>query len=129
MARIACLVVPDLPVAAVRRADPDRAGRPLALTDAPSSSNVRVVAASADARALGVRPGRHTAAQARALSGDLIIRPRDRAAEESARRALVDVAASLADRIELAPDGAVYLDAAGATHLVGSEAGLATALV
>src|SRR6185295_9599910 len=128
MARIACLVVPDLPVAAVRRADPDRAGRPLALTDAPGA-HVRVVAASADARALGVRPGRHTAAQARALSGDLIIRPRDRAAEESARRALVDVAASLADRIELAPDGTVYLDAAGATHLVGSEAGLATALV
>src|SRR6185369_1552257 len=128
MARIACLVVPDLPVAAVRRADPDRAGRPLALTDAPGP-HVRIVAASADARALGVRPGRHTAAQARALSGDLIICPRDRAAEESARRALVDVAASLADRIELAPDGTVYLDAAGATHLVGSEAGLATALV
>ena len=131
MARIACLVVPDLPVAAVRRADPDRAG-PLALTDGPgaqSASPVRIVAASADARALGVRPGRHTAAQARALSGDLIIRPRDRAAEESARRALVDVAASLADRIELAPDGTVYLDAAGATHLAGSEAGLATALV
>src|SRR5512147_1382238 len=109
MARIACLVVPDLPVAAVRRADPDRAG-PLALTDGPgaqSASHVRIVAASADARALGVRPGRHTAAQARALSGDLIIRPRDRAAEESARRALVDVAASLADRIELAPDGTV----------------------
>jgi len=132
MARIACLVVPDLPVAAVRRADPDRAGRPLALTDAPgaqSASHARIVAASADARALGVRPGRHTAAQARALSGHLIIRPRDRAAEESARRALVDVAASLADRIELTADGTVYLDAAGATHLVGSEAGLATALV
>ena len=128
MARIACLVVPDLPVAAIRRTDPDRAGRPLALTEAPGA-HVRIVAASADARALGVRAGRHTAAQARALAGDLIIRQRDRAAEDSARRALVDVAASLADRIELGPDGTVYLDAAGATHLVGTEAGLATALV
>jgi len=128
MARIACLVVPDLPVAAIRRADPDRAGRALALTDAPGA-HVRVVAASAEARALGVRPGRHTAAQARALATDLIVRQRDRAAEDSARRALVDVAASLADRIELAPDGTVCLDAGGAAHLVGSEAGLATALV
>jgi protein ImuB len=128
MGRIACLVVPDLPVAAVRRTDPDRAGRPLALTESPGA-HVRIVAASSEARALGVRPGRHTAAQARALAGDLIVRPRDRAAEDSAQRALVDAAASLADRIELASDGTVYLDAAGSTHLAGSEAGLATALV
>lgn len=128
MARIACLLVPDLPVAAVCRADPDRAGKPLALTEAPGP-HARVVATSAQARALGVRAGRHTAAQARAFAHDLIVCHRDPAAEASARRALVDVAASLTGRIELAADGAVFLDAEGATHLVGNEAGLATALV
>jgi protein ImuB len=128
MARIACLLVPDLAVAAVCRADPDLPGRPLVLTDAPGA-HARVVGASVEARALGVRAGRHTVAQARAYARDLTVRQRDGAAESSARRALVDVAASLADRIEQAPDGAVFLDADGSTHLVGSEAGLATALV
>jgi protein ImuB len=128
MARIACLLVSDLPVAAVCRADPDRAGRPLVLTETPGA-HARIIAASAQARALGIRPGRHTAAQARAYAPDLIVGRRDPAAEDSTRRALVDVAASLADRIELAPDGAVFLDAEGSTHLAGSEAGLATALV
>ncbi len=128
MPRIACLVVPDLPVAALCRADPDCAGRPLVLTDAPGP-HARVVAASASARALGVRPAKHTAAQARALLARLIVRRRDAAAEASAAHALVDVAASLAQRIEVAADATVFLDAEGSTHLAGTEAGLATALV
>jgi protein ImuB len=120
--------VPDLPVAALCRADPTRVGRPLVLTDAPGP-HARVVAASAQARALGVRPHRHTAAQAQALAQHLIVCRRDPAAERSAARALVDVAASLASRIELDADGTVFFDAGGSTHLVGSETGLTTALV
>src|SRR5207253_9513884 len=85
-------------------------------------------AASRAADARGVQAGRHTVAQARAIAADLVVRPRDEAAERSAVRALVDVAASLVSRIEAAADGAIFLDAAGATHLVPSEAGLATAL-
>jgi len=127
MPRIACLLVPDLPVAAACRADPYLAGRPLALS-AGTGIHAPIVAAAAAARARGVRAG-HTVAQARAIAADLIVRPRDEAAERSAVRALVDVAASLASRIEAAADGAVFLDAAGATHLVPGEAGLATALV
>src|SRR5439155_109656 len=127
MPRIACLLVPDLPVAAACRADPYLAGRPLALS-AGTGTHAPIVAAAAAARARGVRAG-HTVAQARAIAADLVVRPRDEAAERSAVRALVDVAASLASRIEAAADGAVFLDAAGAAHLVPSEAGLATALV
>src|SRR3989442_7647837 len=127
MPRIACLLVPDLPVAAACRADPDLAGRPLALA-AGTGTHAPIVAAAAPARARGVRAG-HTVAEARAIAADLVVRPRDEAAERSAVRALVDVAASLASRIEAAADGAIFLDAAGATHLVPSEAGLATALV
>src|SRR5206468_149772 len=62
-------------------------------------------------------------------AADLVVRTRDAAAERSAAHALAEVAASLASRIETAADGAVYLDATGVTHLVASEAALATALV
>src|SRR5438094_1235754 len=127
MPRIACLLVSDLPVAAACRADPDLAGRPFVL-GAGSGPHAPIVAASAAAHVRGGRAG-HTVAQARAIAADLIVRRRDDAADRSAVRALVDVAASLASRIEAAPDGAVFLDAAGAAHLVPSEAGLATALV
>src|SRR5437667_9417171 len=126
MPRIACLLVPDLPVAAACRADPDLAARPLALSEG-GGPHAPIVAAAAAGRARGVRAG-HTVAQARAIAADLVVRPRDEAAERSAVRALVDVAASLASRFEAAADGAVFLDAAGAAHLVPSEAGLATAL-
>src|SRR5512135_479695 len=104
MTRIACLVVPDLPIAAACRTDPDLSGRPLVLSDGTG-----VVAASAAARERGVRPGRQSVAQARAIGVDLVVRPRDDAAERSAVRALLDVAASLASRIETAADGAVFL--------------------
>src|SRR5438132_11378935 len=128
MSRIACLLVPDLPVAAACRADPDLAGLPLALSEG-SGPHAGVVAASRAAGARGVQAGRHTVAQARAIAADLVVRPRDEAAERSAVRALVDVAASLASRIEAAADGAVFLDAAGAAHLLPSEAALAPALL
>src|SRR5438094_411412 len=127
MPRIACLLVPDLPVAAACRADPDLAGRPLALS-ASTGPHAPIVAVAAAARARGVHAG-HTVAQARAIAADLVIRPRDDAAERSAVWALVDVAASLASGIDAAAAGAVFPDAAGAAHLVPSEAGLATALV
>jgi len=125
--RIACLLVPDLPVAAACRADPDLAGRAFALTDG-LGPHARVAAASAAAHARGVRPGRMSAAQARAVDADLLLRPRDPATERSAARALADVALSLASRVETAADGAVLLDADGAVHLVGTEAGLAATL-
>jgi protein ImuB len=126
--RIACLLVPDLPVAAACRADPDLAGLPLALTEG-RGPHVPIVAVSAAARARGVRAGRHTAAQGRAIAAELVVRPRDVAAERSAALALAEVAGSLASRVEVAADGAVFLDAAGAAQLVDTEAGLATALV
>ena len=128
MARIACLVVPDLPVAAACRADPALAGTPLVVAE-HAGPQARVIAAAPAARAHGVRPGRHSVAQARAVAARLVVRARDPDAERSATSALADVAASLAQRIERTPDGAVFLDAAGAAHLAGTEAGLATALV
>ncbi len=128
MARIACLLVPHLPVAALCRADPTLAGRPLVVAEG-GGPHARVIAAAAPARARGVRPGAHSVAQARAVAADLVVRRRDPAVEASALRALADVAASLASRLERGDDAAVYLDAAGAAHLVAGERGLASALV
>jgi protein ImuB len=71
----------------------------------------------------------HTLAQARAVAAGLTVRRRDPAAERSASQALGDVAASVSDRLEIAADGAVFLDASGVRHLVANERGLATALV
>jgi protein ImuB len=127
MPRIACLLVPDFPIAAACRADPDLAGRPLVLAET-SAPHARVLAAARAARAAGVRIG-HTLAQARAVAAGLTVRRRDPAAERSASQALGDVAASVSDRLEIAADGAVFLDASGMRHLVANERGLATALV
>jgi len=127
MPRIACLLVPDFPVAALCRADPDLVSLPLALTDG-DGPHAPVVAASKAARTRGVKPGRQSVTQARAVATDLVVRRRDLAAEDSATRALLDVAASLASRVEPARGGLVYADAEGATHLAGTEAGFATAL-
>ncbi|MFP4614705.1 MAG: DNA polymerase IV, partial [Thiohalorhabdus sp.] len=49
---IAALVLPDLPVALARRADPALRGRPVAV-----ARGATVVAASAEAREAGVGPG------------------------------------------------------------------------
>jgi protein ImuB len=127
MSRIACLLVVDLPVAAACRADPALVGTPLALTE-QDGPHAPVIAAAHAAQARGIRPGRHSVAQARAVAADLVVRRRNHAAERSALQALADVAASLASRVEVAGD-AVFLDATGATHLVTSESGLTTALV
>lgn len=128
MSRFACLVVPDLPVAALCRVDAGLVGHPLVLTEG-RGPQARVTAASVAARARGVVPGRMTAAQARMLATDLVLQPRNATAERAATLALADVAGSLASRIEIADDGAVYLEATGAAHLAAGEPGLATALV
>jgi len=127
MDRIACLIIPDLSVAALCRADPDLTGRPLVVADG-AGAHARIVGAALPARARGVRPGVHSVAQAQALAADLIVHRRDPAAEDSAIRALVDVAASLASRVERTDGGIVYLDATGIGHIAGGERGLAGAL-
>jgi protein ImuB len=127
MDRIACLLVPDLPVAALCRADPGLTGSPLVVADG-AGAHARIVAAALPARMRGVRPGVHSVAQAQTLAADLLVHRRDPAAEDSAIRALIDVAGSLASRIERTAEDIVYLDAAGIGHVAGGERGLAGAL-
>ncbi len=128
-ARIACLLVADFPLAAIMRANPELRERPFALiraATAPRSTDgiggaVRgagchphseLSQVSAQARAVGVRPGM-TVAQARALIPDLAVIKPSPVAERAAADALIDVAESISPVIEEGEPGCVWLDLTG----------------
>ncbi|MFZ0888882.1 MAG: DNA polymerase Y family protein [Candidatus Binataceae bacterium] len=149
MARIACILVPDFPVAAIVRTNPELRDRPLALSNsqeghsdfhrhahfvrfggslptAPSEAST-VVTASPRAKAMGIRPGM-TAAQARAFVPELVIIQPSTAAERSAHDALLDAAESFSPLIDDGGPGQVYLDLAGLATIHGTEEAMAAAL-
>jgi len=132
--RVACALVPDLPLAAALRASPELVGAPLALASGPGP-RAEIVAVSPEAAQRGVR--RLTSvAHARSVCAGLCVRAVSPALERAAREALFDAAAGLAPRAALAPpasgawggEAAVYADAAGVQALFRSEEGFATAL-
>jgi len=133
--RIACCLVPDLPLAAWLRAEPGLAGLPLALLSGPGPRG-EVVGASPEATRLGVRRG-SSPAHARAVCAGLRVRVLSPALEQAARDALLDAALGCAPRAVLAPraggaftgEAAVLLDASGVAALYRSEAGFCGALV
>ncbi len=132
--RIACLRVPDLPLAAELRAHPEHAGRPLAIASG-AGPRAELVCVSPEAWRRGVR-ALATVAHARAVCGELRVQVVSPALERAARAALLDAALSISPRAALAPplggaraaEAAVFLDATGTARLFQSERGLATAL-
>jgi protein ImuB len=132
--RIACLLVPDLPLAAELRAHPELVGRAVAVAAAPGP-RAELIAVSPEAARQGVRP-RASVAQARASCSALCVRVASPALERATRAALLDAAFACAPRAALAPrasgayaaEAAVYLDASGIGALFSSEAGFAAAL-
>jgi protein ImuB len=134
--RVACLLAPELPVAAALRARPELAGRPLVIASEPGPRGTVLAAAPAAARA-GVRAG-DALAHARARCAELCVRVASPALERAARAALLDAALSASPRAALAPPRAagprageaiVHIDASGSGRLFASEAALAGALV
>jgi protein ImuB len=133
--RVACLLVPDLPLAAELRAQPEWAGHPLAIADS-TGGRATLLSISPEAAALGIRRG-HTVTQARTLCGDLCVRICSPALEASARDSLLDIALAFSPRARLAPlrsgawaaEASVWIDASGIETLFRSEAGFATALL
>jgi len=125
--RIACLSVPDFPLAAWLRIDPDLWDQPVAITEG-RGPRARVVALSPEAAQRGVRFG-ISAAQATASDADLRLCPASEDAEEAAQAALNDVARACSPRVEDAGAGEVYLDCEGLHALYGSERELARRLV
>jgi protein ImuB len=126
MARIACILVPDFPIAAMVRANPALEGAALAIA-ASSAAHAEIDAVSAPARALGIRTGM-TLAQARAISSRLIVNAPAPAAENSAHQALADAAESISPIVEPGAPGCVWLDLAGLGRIFASENELALEL-
>ena len=132
--RVACLLLPDLPLAAELRARPELVGEPFAVASGPGP-RAEILAVSPEATRQGVCV-QTTVAHARALCGALRVQPVSHALERAARAALLDVALSCSPRAALAPraagayagEAAAYLDASGTLALFESEAGLAAAL-
>ena len=124
--RIACLLVPDLPLHAELRASPDLRGLPLAITSGPGA-RAEILAVSREAARHSVRTGQ-TLPQARAVCPEIEVRIASPILERTAREALLDIALSLSPRAALAPrasgafvsEGAVFLDASGVAVSVRS---------
>jgi protein ImuB len=132
--RIACLLVPDLPLHAELRASPELNGRPLVITSGPGT-RAETIALSREAFVRGVRAGQ-TLPQARAVCPDIEVRVASPVLERAARETLLDIALSFAPRAELVErasgpfvsEGAVYVDAEGIEALHGSESAFASVL-
>ncbi len=133
-ARIACLLVSELPLHAELRAHPELRGAPVAIATGPGS-RAELCALSPEARAAGVRRF-GSAAQALAACPELRLRLASPVLEQAARDTLLDLALSFSPRAQLAPratglfaaEGAVFLDASGMARLFPSESGFASAL-
>lgn len=123
--RLACLHVPDFPLAAWLRVEPELRGAAVIVADG-ATPRARLVAASAAARRRGVGEGM-SAAQALAAAGDLTVRVASAEAERAAHAALGDVAYSFSPRVEDGAPGTVWFDAGGLHELHASESELAQA--
>lgn len=132
--RIACLLIPELPLQAAWRADPELRGTPLVVTSG-TGPRAEVIALSKEARESGVLRGQPLT-RARGACPGLQTRVASPALEQSVRETLLDVARSCSPRAELAPrgegllaaEGCVFLDASGIESIFHSESGLASAL-
>ena len=132
--RIACLLVPDLPLHAELRASPELQGFPLVITNGPGS-RAEILSVSHEAFSCGVRVGQ-TLPQARTVCPRIEARIASPVLMKTAREAMLDVALSMAPRAELAEpssglflsEGAVYVDASGTQALYGSESTFASIL-
>jgi protein ImuB len=137
-ARIACILVPNFPLAAIMRANPELRERPFALTPAAEGRSTNGVGrrtrsaecmphselsqVSAQAQVGGVRPGM-TVAQARALIPDLTVLNPSPASERVAADALIDVAESISPMVEEATPGCVWLDLTGSERFYRHASG------
>ena len=114
----ACIFVPDFPVEAIVRAEPELRSRRAAVLEGKPPLE-KVLAANEEARNAGVCPGM-TKLQAE-LCDRVTLRDRSELQESAAHRALLDCAQSFSPRVEdVAPD-TLLLDLSGLGKLFGSS--------
>jgi protein ImuB len=113
----ACIFVPNFPVAAVFRAEPELRARAVAIFEGKPPLE-KVFAVNEIARRAGIAPGM-TKAQAE-LCSELTLRPRSLLQEASAHAALLDCAQSFSPCVEDAAADTAILDLAGMESLFGT---------
>jgi len=118
----ACIFVPDFPVEAILRAEPDLRSQALALLEGKPPQQ-KVFAINEKARCAGLDAGM-TKLQAEACPG-LALRCRSTAQESAAHAALLDCAQSFSPRVEDTAPDTVVLDITGTEHLFGPPAKIA----
>lgn len=123
--RFTCLYVPQLPLAALLRAQPDLHGAAVAIAEG-TGVQARLVAVAPAAAMQGVEPGL-SVAQAQARYAPLAVHVFSRDLVCAAQAALCDVAESFSPRVEDTGGGVAYFDAAGLGTLFPDETGLARA--
>ncbi len=112
----ACIYIPDFPVQALLRVEPELSVRPVAvLTGRPPLE--KVVALNERARQAGVEVGA-TKSQLEAWE-NLALRPRSESQEASAHAALLDCAQSFSPEVEDTSPGTALLNLAGLEPLLG----------
>jgi protein ImuB len=121
----ACIFVPDFPVEALLRAEPELRSQCLAVLEGKAPLQ-KVFAVNENARRAGVSPGM-SKLQIEACSG-LVLRARSLPQEAAAHAALLDCAQSFSPRVEDAGCGTIVLDLAGLQPLFGPLPKIARAL-
>ena len=113
----ACIYVPNFPVAAALRAEPELQTHAIAIFEGKPPLE-QILAVNETARERGISPGM-TKAQAE-LCPELALRPRSPLQESSAHSALLDCAQSFSPTVEDTARDTVLLDLAGMESLFGS---------
>jgi protein ImuB len=121
----ACIFVPDFPVEALLRAEPELRSQSLAVLEGKAPLQ-KVFAVNESARRAGVSPGM-TKLQLEACSG-LVLRARSLPQEAAAQAALLDCAQSFSPRVEAVGCDTIILDLAGLQPLFGPLPKIARAL-
>ncbi len=121
----ACIYVPNFPVAAALRAEPDLATRAVAILEGKPPLE-EIMAVNAKARELGIAPGMSKAQGE--LCSELALRLRSPLQESSAHAALLDCAQSFSPCVEDSACDTVLLDLAGMESLLGSLPEIARAV-
>jgi protein ImuB len=121
----ACIFVPNLPVAAVFRADPELRAQAVAIFEGKPPLE-KIFAVNESAGRASIAPGM-TKAQAE-LCSELTLRPRSLLQEAAAHAALLDCAQSFSPCVEDAAPDTALLDLEGMESLLGSLPEIAHAL-
>ncbi|HKH98844.1 MAG TPA: DNA polymerase Y family protein [Candidatus Sulfotelmatobacter sp.] len=112
----ACIYVPNFPVAAALRAEPEMQGRAVAILEGKPPLE-KIIVVNEKAERMGMAPGM-TKAQAE-LCAELALRPRSPLRESAAHAALLDCAQSFSPCVEDTACDTALLDLAGMESLFG----------